>query len=223
MSEMKKPLGPGYRAGKIVLSYVLGAWKFSLKGWYGFEPLADRVDDCVLERVQFAIDPNFPNPPPSMDEFVHEDLQVQEMLNDPQATSLEDFAFLVSGKYHMMGHLMLGDYCVRSGPQGPEGRSGMTFDAVSARDPIFYRWHGHLENLMQQFRDRKFPEYTLQDFGLDDGIRVNSVDTIIDKQASMTNEDLKNILITYTEEAWVNYAFDSQIHYYRTNHLGEYF
>lgn len=157
-----------------------------------------------------------------MDEFVHEDLQVQKMLNDPQATSLEDFAILVSGKYHMMGHLMLGDYCVRSGPQGPEGRSGMTFDAVSARDPIFYRWHGHLENLMQQFRDRKFPEYTLQDFGLDDGIRVNSVDTVIDKQASMTNEDLKNILITYTEEAWVNYAFDSQIHYYRTNHLGEY-
>ena len=157
-----------------------------------------------------------------MEEFVHEDSLVQEMLNDPQATSLEDFAILVSGKYHMMGHLMLGDYCVRSGPQGFEGRSGMTFDAVSARDPIFYRWHGHLENLMQQFRDRKMPEYTLQDFGLDDGVSVTSVDTVIDKEESMTNEDLKNILITYTEEAWVNYAFDSQIHYYRTNHLGEY-
>ena len=190
-------------------------------GWYGFEPLADRIDDCVIENVQFAIDPAFPTPPPSMDEFVQEDSLVQEMLNDPKATSLEDFAILVSGKYHMMGHLMLGDYCVRPGSQGPQGRSGMTFDAVSARDPIFYRWHGHMENLMQQFRDRKMPEYSLQDFGLDDGVRVTSVDTVIDKHAAMTNENLKNILITYTEEAWLNYAFDAQIHYYRTNHLGK--
>ena len=155
-----------------------------------------------------------------MYEFENEDALIHQMINDPQATSLEEFAILLSGQYHMMGHLMVGDNCVRNGPEGPEGRSGMTFDAVSARDPIFYRWHGHLENLMQQFRDAKMPPYTLQDFALDDEVKVTSVDTVIDKQTAMTNEDLKNILITFPEEAWLNYAFDSQIHYYRTNHLG---
>ena len=40
-----------------------------------------------------------------------------------------------------------------------------------ARDPIFYRWHTHMEDLMQEFRDKKFPSYRKADFELSDGVR----------------------------------------------------
>ena len=30
---------------------------------------------------------------------------------------------------------------------------------VSARDPIFYRWHAHIEDIVQQYRDTRLPAY----------------------------------------------------------------
>ena len=39
------------------------------------------------------------------------------------------------------------------------------------RDPIFYRWHAHIEDLVQEYRDKKLPPYTEHDFTLGDGVR----------------------------------------------------
>ena len=44
----------------------------------------------------------------------------------------------------------------------------MSYSEVSARDPIFYRWHGHIEDIMQKYRDTKLPRYSLEDFALTD-------------------------------------------------------
>ena len=42
----------------------------------------------------------------------------------------------------------------------------------SDRDPIFYRWHSHVEDICQQYRDNKLPSYSKADFTLSDGVRI---------------------------------------------------
>ena len=48
----------------------------------------------------------------------------------------------------------------------------MSYTEVSAREPIFYRWHGHLEDLMQEYRDTKLPKYPKHEFNLPDDVKV---------------------------------------------------
>ena len=52
-------------------------------------------------------------------------------------------------KYHPHGHNLVGWHCRTNPDMGETGwplhMSLMGLDVMSARDPIFYRWHGHLE------------------------------------------------------------------------------
>ena len=79
---------------------------------------------------------------------------------------------LYKTNYHSLGHLLISEHC---SPEGEEGNGPMGYDMVSARDPIFYRWHGHLEQLLQNFRDRHLPKYTLADFQLSDRLAIGDV------------------------------------------------
>merc|ERR1719244_440154 len=100
--------------------------------------------------------------------------------------SVEQFGKAVSTGYHNEGHIILGEDCDRHG----EGVMGYT--SVAARDPIFYRWHGHLEELMQQFRDKQ-EKYTKQDFQLSDEVEVANVHT------RLPMYKIDNILLTHWE------------------------
>ena len=68
----------------------------------------------------------------------------------------EEFCEFVEPTYHSEGHIIIAQACspiynARSG----RGSGVMAFSEVSARDPIFYRWHTHIENIMQEFRDKQ--------------------------------------------------------------------
>ena len=47
----------------------------------------------------------------------------------------------------------------------------MAFSETAARDPVFYRWHSHIEDLAQEFRDSKMPPYREEDFTLSGDVR----------------------------------------------------
>ena len=116
------------------------------------------------------------------------------------------------GNYHPTGHLLVGHNC-KLNP--PEHESLMAFDVMSARDTIFYRWHGHLEDLNQQFRDTKLPKYNISDFQLTQGVRVVNAKTVLENPVVGS---LDNILLTYMENAELDYGHNTQISYPRVNH-----
>ena len=129
------------------------------------------------------------------------------------------------GTYHNTGHLLVGFHCTTNPDTVPDpGRPGrliylnptlMGMDVMSARDPIFYRWHGHLEELVQQFRDTKLPTYKEEDFQLTQGVRVVNAKTVLENPVLGS---LDNILLTEMEDAELNYGNNTQIHYRRVNH-----
>ena len=94
----------------------------------------------------------------------------------------------------------------------------MSYTEVSAREPIFYRWHGHLEDLMQEYRDTKLPKYPKHEFNLQDDVKVVGIKTVMDKTILHTNENLENVLITYTEKKELKHSASSTISYNRINH-----
>ena len=123
-------------------------------------------------------------------------------------------------KYHPSGHNLVGWHCRTNPDIHPEtGRplhmSLMGLDVMSARDPIFYRWHGHLEELNQQFRDTKLPTYKEEDFQLTQGVKVVNAKTLLENPVLGS---LDNILLTEMEDAELNYGNNTQIHYRRVNH-----
>ena len=117
--------------------------------------------------------------------------------------------------YHADGHLEIGRHCSTL----PSGLGIMAFTAYSARDPIFYRWHTHLEDVAQEFRDKKHPVYTRNDFALSERLQVKEFKTVIDRTDAGTNVHVENILITFNEIAKFTHSRGSQIRYRRMNHI----
>ena len=76
----------------------------------------------------------------------------------------------------------------------------MWHSAVSARDPVFYRWHRHIEDLLEKYKDTRLGPYTRTDFPLSGGLKVLEVKTIMDKSQVQTENDVVNTLVTYEEE-----------------------
>ena len=95
----------------------------------------------------------------------------------------------------------------------------MSYSEVSARDPIFYRWHGHIEDIIQKYRDTKLPSYTLDDFALQDRIEVTNFKTVVESSLVETDKDLENTLVTYFEEVDIKHSQSSSIKYNRINHI----
>ena len=98
------------------------------------------------------------------------------------------------------------------------------------RDPIFYRWHSYMEDLVQQFRDKKLPSYTNRDFLLSDDVRevttqlnlelfstfsVSSVTTLL---SDINPAGTENILLTHMEDHQINLDSHTKIIYQRINH-----
>ena len=122
----------------------------------------------------------------------------------------------ILGIYHNTGHMLVGLHCRSKPDEDPRNSTGpMGFDVMSARDPIFYRWHGHLEDLNQQYRDTKLPKYNISDFQLTQGVRVVNAKTVLENPVLGS---LDNILVTYMEDAELDYGHNTQIHYPRVNH-----
>merc|ERR1711974_3280 len=87
------------------------------------------------------------------------------------------------------------------------------FSEVSARDPVFYRWHGHMENLMQKFRDERLPAYKKEDFVLSGEVAFESVEVWMERKPNK-----QNLLLTHWENATLPHRDDYVIEYKRINH-----
>ena len=122
-------------------------------------------------------------------------------------------------QYHGSGHILVGVHCNTNPDTDANGypihMSLIGYTEMAGRDPIFYRWHLHLEELNQQFRDTKLPTYKEEDFQLTQGVRVVNAKTVLENPVLGS---LDNILVTYMEDKELNYGHNTQINYRRVNH-----
>jgi len=190
--EFEKSLGPAYR-----------------KGWYGWSTLGDRVGDCNLGEVNKT----------AVEGIRSRYNRVKSEIGRKPKPSYEEFCHFVEKKYHATGHLVISKDCSSKFEAPRRGKGPMAHSEVSARDPVFYRWHGHLEDLIQQFRDTHLPLYRKTDFQVSDDVEIIGVNTVIEKETAETAEDIRNTLITFWETAQIRYASRSTIFYKRVNHL----
>ena len=174
-----------------------------VKGWYSWPGLLGRIDDCNLNNIDPAV--------VRESQGLYHDLEMA--LRDED--DFQVFAQLVENTYHSHGHSAISRHC----KIGMDGDGVMGYTEVAARDPVFYRWHGHLEQIMQRFRDEKLPSYSLDDFALADRVAVKSIRTIIPKGSIKSRRHLKNTLITHEEEAHLKHSENSEIIYKRINHI----
>ena len=66
--------------------------------------------------------------------------------------SYEEFGLKLTD-YHNYGHNIIAEECVSI-----RGTYGLMYHTTtSARDSIFWRWHTHLEDIVQEYRDTNFP------------------------------------------------------------------
>ena len=203
--RMERPLGPAYGFGQIIG-----------KDGQGYN-ITGRVEDCDLSKDNckkpghevnetmkswFSVhcDPNSPHYDAS--EWLknmkknHQDL-IKRMAN---VDSLEEFGKeLNEMKYHgLHGHNRIGVVCSPLKHQGIVG--AMLPSETSARDPIFYSWHLHIEELFEQYKDTVKGPYTKSDFTLSEGLKVLDVKTIMEKSQIETENDVQNTLVTYEEK-----------------------
>ena len=61
--------------------------------------------------------------------------------------------------------------------------------------------------------------YKESDFHISNDVEVVGIKTVVDKTVAKTDEDVKNILITFWENAQIKYETTSTIFYKRLNHL----
>ena len=60
---------------------------------------------------------------------------------------IEALASTLEDGIHNWGHMSLAEMT-----GGRQGQSAMASSTVSARDPVFYRWHGYLETIFQRYK-----------------------------------------------------------------------
>ena len=183
---IKTPLGPGYKPG-----------------WWAWTGLGGRVDNCDLSKIN-------PENLAKLGKRYEQIIQISKRDN----INYELYLKYVERYYHNLGHTIISKDC-KTEDTGASGHAVMSFSEVSARDPIFFRWHGHLEVMLQNYRDTKLPSYTLTDFQLTDDIKVSSIKTIIDEKSLKT----ENNLITHMEEVTIDHGHQTSISYRRLNHV----
>ena len=124
---MMKSLGPGYK-----------------NGWYTFDQLGNRIDNCVIQERTFN--------KTSLAKVMAENEEVK--INVKSYKDYEEFAHFLETTYHRSGHELIADAC---SDMGPDKNGGMKYSEVSARDPLFWRYHLYLEQLIQENKALNHP------------------------------------------------------------------
>jgi tyrosinase len=73
---------------------------------------------------------------------------------------LDPFSFY--GSHHNFGHVLIANLADPSGPN-PANPGVMTSTETAMRDPVFYRWHRHVDDHFVMWQDRHLPRHTFQD------------------------------------------------------------
>ena len=73
-------------------------------------------------------------------------------------SNFEEFGQLLEKEYHTSGHTYIAKACSTIYDVANDtGMGVMSYSEVSGRDPIFYRWHSHIERIVHQFREFNEP------------------------------------------------------------------
>ena len=198
LDEWEKSLGPGITVG-----------------WYAWKDLGGRIDNCNIKEVNSTAFDDFKN------NFYDKMMIVLEKAKDEEAVA-DAIVDRTSGKsYHSRGHALISSLCHDNKDCGKGHRCMGLMEAseASARDPVFFRWHGHLEYILQKFRDTKLPVYDQKDFPLADGVKVKKVRTSLSKKETGGKWNLNNILVTFMEDTVVDHHEGSSVLYNRLNHV----
>ena len=106
-------------------------------GYFAWDGLVARPDGCSVDQSEI------------------ERLQTvrDELLQGSNSHSSlgEFFNELRNSAYHENGHLAVG--------QCQGGSSPMVYSQVSARDPIFWRWHRHISDFVRAATENIYPGY----------------------------------------------------------------
>merc|ERR1712142_325718 len=162
-------------------------------GFYGWTGLLNRKDNCRINTK-------------SLERTYKKVRRVME-----GDIPFETFGLTLDG-FHNDGHNEISKQCSNNGV------SVMSYSAVSARDPIFYRWHMFFENIVQEFRDTKNNKYGLADFQLSNGIEVTGVKTILNKDVLSVKKDVQNLLITHWKTKSIRHDEKTPIKYTTLSH-----
>ena len=102
-------------------------------GYFAWEGMTARPDGCVVEKEKVA----------NLSRIIRN-------IRNHKITTFEELMYRIKhSEYHEKGHLAVG-YC-----QG--GDSPMVYSQVSARDPIFWRWHKHISDLIREMTNKILP------------------------------------------------------------------
>ena len=207
--RMERPLGPAYGFGGIIGKDDIG-------------DIAGRVEDCDLSKdncqkpghrvhkdyITYFEDCKPDNHNYHASEWLKNMKKIlQDLINKmPNIADLEAFGIYFEKKnekiynmsYHGAGHDRIGLVCSPLKHKGIIG--AMLPHQASARDPIFYSWHLHIEELFEHYKNIVLGPYTRRDFTLSDGLKVLDVKTIMEKSQIPTDNDVVNTLVTYEEE-----------------------
>ena len=127
-TEFAKSLGPEYKTG-----------------WYAVPEVGGRMENCIVANYNATFIVKMKK--------VHEAVKIQTK----QKIDYEEFLSFLHNKYHWQGHKFIAQACSPIFDAPWYGWGVMALSDVSARDPIFYRWHTHIEDLIQEFRDTQLP------------------------------------------------------------------
>ena len=127
-TEFAKSLGPEYKTG-----------------WYAVPEVGGRMANCMVANHNAT--------------FIVKMKRVYKAVKNQtkEKNGYEEFLSFLEEKYHWQGHMFIAQACSPIFEPTWYGMGVMAYSEVSARDPIFYRWHTHIEDLIQEFRDTQLP------------------------------------------------------------------
>ena len=205
--RMERPLGPAYGFGEFIGEDIHGK-------------IAGRVEDCDLSKdtcqmpghelnakLNWTDDCKKAHNLYEGQEWIKEmKKQHQNLMEDmTSGMGLEQFGDALAVGYHGFGHNRIGAVCSSKRHEGIIG--AMLPSETSARDPIFYRWHLHIEELFEMYKDKTQGSYTRSDFTLSDELKVLEVKTTTNMYREFCPTDfcpgkwseVVNTLVTYEE------------------------
>ena len=123
--EFRKSLGPGYEPG-----------------WYAWKGLRGRIDNCFVQNYNASVNDHIDK----LYKRIQDEIYVKG--------TYEEYVKFIESYYHNFAHSLIGKACTYFNKNETKEADGiMAFSEASARDPIFYRWHSHLDDVVQQYRD----------------------------------------------------------------------
>ncbi|XP_075147710.1 phenoloxidase 2-like [Haematobia irritans] len=157
------------------------------------------IADCERwrDRILAAIDKGFVEDA-SGNRIALDEVKGIDILGDIVEASSLSVNRLYYGNLHNMVHNLI------SYAHDPDARHleeyGVMGDVTTAmRDPIFYRWHGYLDNMFNKFKSL-LPPYEANDLNYE-GITIDNVEAKINSSTSAPN-----VLLTYWQKSNVDIA-----------------